>query len=256
MKKSSIVIATLIASSISTVTAFAATDKVNSVEVSLNHYNYSYEERQGSYVPDSEKAWMNGAHLSYKSQDSNTKEYWEVRYDKTNQNTHYDGHYLVSGLPVQSTTENRISDFQVVYAVPINDKKNQYVYAGIGNRNWKRSLSANQNETYEWSYIPVGYRNEFKINKKVDGAVDVSAKFMFDGTMKAEEDNMKFTLGNKPGFRAEVPITYKMDTEWALKLTPWYEFSAIGRSNVVGGYYEPDSVTHQYGVNVGVQYSF
>lgn len=255
MKKPSIM-ATLLVSSISTVTAFAATDKVNSVEVSVNHYHYNYEERQGSYVPDSEKAWMNGVHLSYKSQEATTKEYWEARYDVTNQNTHYDGHYLASGLPVQSTTENRISDIQVVYGIPINNEKNQYIYAGIGNRNWKRGLSKNQNETYNWSYIPVGYRNEFKINEKVAAAVDVSAKFMFNGTMKAEENNMEFTLGNKPGFRAEVPITYNMDEQWALKLTPWYEYSAIGKSNVVGGYYEPDSVTHQCGMNIGVQYSF
>jgi hypothetical protein len=256
MKKSVIVASATLVLVFSTSTVLASTDKSSSVEVSLNHFHYGYEETQGSYVADSEKGWLNGAHLSYKKQNSDSKKYWQIKCDITNQNTNYDGHYLSSGLPVQSTTENNINDVQAVYGIPISDRKNQFVYAGIGIRNWKRSLSATQNETYNWGYIPIGYRNEFKIDKKIDAALDIEVKYMFNGTMKDEENNRKFTLGNKPGFKVELPITYNMNSIWALKVTPWYEYSAIGASDVISGYYEPDSTNNQYGMNIGVQYSF
>lgn len=259
MKKSAIIASATLVSVIhifSSATVLAATTPNSSVEISLNRFHYGYIETQGSYVADSEKGWLTGTHLSYKKQDPDSKEYWQIRYDITNQKTNYDGHYLVSGLPLQSTTENSINDLQVIYAMPINDQKNQYIYTGMGNRNWKRSLSKTQNETYDWGYIPVGYRNEFKIDKKIDAAVDVEAKVMFNGTMRDEESNMKFTLGNELGFRAELPITYNMNSTWALKVTPWYEYSAIGASDVVSNYYEPDSTNHQYGMNIGVQYIF
>jgi hypothetical protein len=48
-------------------------------------------------------------------------------------------------------------------------------------------------------------------------------------------------------------------------LTPWYEYSAFGRSDsfpvifngaIIGSAYEPDSRTHQYGANIGVRLFF
>ena len=51
-----------------------------------------------------------------------------------------------------------------------------------------------------------------------------------------------------------------MDQHWGIVLTPWYQYSAIGTSDTVysGHYmsYEPDSTNHQYGINVGVSYTF
>ena len=66
---------------------------------------------------------------------------------------------------------------------------------------------------------------------------------------------------SRPGIRLELPIACALDEGWELKLTPWYEYSAIGKSpnfSVAGsgGYHEPASTNRQYGINVGLQYSF
>ena len=73
-----------------------------------------------------------------------------------------------------------------------------------------------------------------------------------------------FDLGNKPGYFAEIPIRYRLSRNWSLSLTPWYEYSAIGQSDIVSvrngpfidSFYEPSSRTHQYGFNIGAGYSF
>ncbi|MBP2645876.1 MAG: hypothetical protein H6Q75_1316 [Firmicutes bacterium] len=246
----------------------------NSLEMSFNRFRYNYEESIG----DSERGWLKGFHLTYKSQDPVTKEFWKVTYEQTNQNTHYDG-ALSDGTPYQGTTENKIVNSEYIYAVPITPEKRTFVYTGVGSHKWDRNLTGQYGylEKYSWNYIPVGYRNEFKLGEKLSGAIDISARFMFNGNLKTSGgtyDPSEFTLGNKVGFRAEMPYTYKLSPNWSLAVTPWYEYSAIGESNTVfdtiggsmvpvpghiGYYYasqEPDSMNHQYGVNVGLTYTF
>ncbi len=86
---------------------------------------------------------------------------------------------------------------------------------------------------------------------------------MFGGEMKlyASEFNssfpdVTFDLGNKPGFYLELPIRYKLANNWSILGSFWYEYSEIGKSDVIYGLLEPDSETHQYGFNLGVSYLF
>jgi len=78
--------------------------------------------------------------------------------------------------------------------------------------------------------------------------------------------NFKVDLGEKVGWFAEMPIGCLFSTSWSFVATPWYAFSEIGESNQVlvidaggtirGPFLEPDSTTHQYGINIGLVYSF
>jgi hypothetical protein len=91
---------------------------------------------------------------------------------------------------------------------------------------------------------------------------------MFGGEMRVESSslNFKVDLGDKVGWFAEMPIRYLFSMALSFALTPWYAFNEIGESNQVlvidaggvirGPFLEPDSTTHQYGVNVGLVYSF
>ena len=92
---------------------------------------------------------------------------------------------------------------------------------------------------------------------------------MFFGTMVVKYSELYMdildsstSLGNRPGWRAEVPVTLQVDPSYSLFGTFWYQYSAIGQSEqfevvrkdgtVAGGAYEPDSSTHQYGAILGV----
>jgi len=247
------------------------------MELDLKHFHFDYQEDIG----DSETGVLNGVRIAYKSQNQDTKQYWRLLYEKTSQNTNYNGaiQNLIAGTttPYQGTTNTNITTTEIILANPISDQKNAYVYTGYGYRSWGRNLtgSAGYLENYSWSYIPVGYRYEYKVNDKWDGAVDVAVRFMFGGGMDASGggfDSQHVKLGNKPGFKAELPYTYKMNSQWSFVVTPWYEYSAISASNVVpltaGGVQvvdnsnnplysqEPNSNTHQYGVDIGVNYKF
>ncbi|MBP2654411.1 MAG: hypothetical protein H6Q73_1980 [Firmicutes bacterium] len=243
----------------------------DSLEVSFNRFHFGYQES----IDSSERGWLNGIHVAYKSQDPVTKEYWRVSYDHTNHDTHYDGALYNSSTntstPYQGITENKITNAEFIYAVPVSGDKRTYLYTGIGSHKWDRNLTGEYGylEKYNWNYIPVGYRREFRVSGKLSGAVDLAAKFMFNGDIAVSGDGYdehQMTLGNKVGFRAEMPYNYKMSSRWSLVFTPWYEYSGIGESNWVRlttagspSVYvsqEPDSMNHQYGANVGLQYTF
>lgn len=241
----------------------------NSLEASFNRFHFGYIESIG----DSESGWLNGFHVAYKSQDPVTKEFWRLNYEQTKQNTQYNGAIedltTNTSTPYKGITEDTITNSEFIYAIPITKDKNTYIYTGIGNYIWDRNLTGQYGylEKYNWNYVPVGYRNEFNISGKLNGAVDLVAKFMFNGNIDVSGNGsaeQQMILGNKVGFRVELPYTYKMNSNWALTFTPWYEYSAIGQSNSVYSIidrvryvtYEPDSMNHQYGSNIGLQYTF
>lgn len=239
--------------SIGSSVCMASGNNTETVEVSGKDVHFNYSESIG----DSERGWLKGYHLSYKSQDKDTKAYWKVSYDHSHGNTVYDG-ALSNGTPYKGTTTNTVSDTEVTYGVPINEKATQYVYAGIGTHKWDRNMLGQYgyDEQYSWDYLPVGYRYEYTAGNKVHGAIDASVQFMFNGKMDSSDIGGEFTLGNQPGFKIEAPITYQMSSKFGVVLTPWFQYSSIGESNVVMGYYEPHSMNHQYGVDLGLSYTF
>jgi len=208
---------------------------------------------------------MNGLHLSYKSQNQTTKQYWQARYDTTNSPTTYYYNGAIGGPTMYGLTDNKLTTGELIYATPVTDMNDQYVYIGYGYHSWNRDLTGvgGYLEKYSWSYIPIGLRTEYVLNKQWSGAVDLSLQFMFDGNMNTVGNGGAstglgnlFHLGSLPGFRAEFPFTHKINTHCSVVLTPWYQYSAIGQSNSVNGYLEPNSATSQYGVNAGLSYKF
>lgn len=265
MQKTVLIFSSLLA--VATNTCFAAeSDRNETLELGAKHYYYNYSETIG----DSEKAWLNGFHIAYKKQNNQTGNYYKVSYDQTNQNTNYDG-FLISTYPVYTTTpyqgitNNKITNYEITLGSSLNDRHKEYVYTGLGVHNWDRNLTGSGGylEKYSWNYIPVGYRNEHQLTDKWSGALDISLRFMFNGDMSTAYNggttsglDNRFVLGNKIGYKIELPYTYQMTSQLSMQVNPWYEYSGIGQSNVSNGYYEPDSTTHQYGIDLGVALAF
>jgi hypothetical protein len=235
------------------------------LEVGSSYYHFGYTESVG----DSEKAWLRGMNFSYKNQDNKSGNFWKASYAGTRGNTNYDGFLqnIITGVttPYKNITKNTFKNTEIVYGIPVSAEKNQFVYTGYGYRSWDRDSQGPYGylEKYSWGYIPIGYRYEYKINDKWNGAIDAAAKIMVSGKMSTYSNGgtviasgNHFTLGNTPGFRIELPFTEKLDSRWSLMIKLWYEYSGIKQSNLVNGYVEPSSTAIQYGIDIGASYQF
>jgi hypothetical protein len=192
----------------------------------------------------------------------------------------YDG-ATIAGTPLKYSNQSaKIFKFEanVGYPIPITKDFTLIPYTGYSYHYWQRgetkSVSPSSiwtKEVYQWHNIPVGIKADYDINEKWNLAGSASANFMFYGKMTlftseryAGVPDFDFTLGNKIGFYAEMPVTYKFTNNWSIVVTPWYEYSAFGQSETqyytYGGWlywaYEPSSKTNWYGINLGVNFNF
>jgi len=235
------------------------------LEISRKDFHVKYNEAAN----DEETGWMNGLHVAYKNQNLTDHTYWRLLYENTNQNDHYNG-ATQSGTPLQTITNNVKRTEEITFGQRLDDSGTEYVYVGIGSYNWDRNITGPSGllEKYSWNYIPIGYRNEHKINDKWNVAADIAVRFQFNSKMTLYMppfDNTNYSLGTKPGFKAELPFTYKMNSQWSLTLSPWYEYWGIQQSNSANITYqgipvtsssEPDSHTDQYGLDIGIVCKF
>lgn len=244
--------------------------KPNTFEVSLMYYYYDYEEDLSFPLKSTEEEWLPGVYLAYTYHTKNDP-YTKVFVEYTKADTDYDGS-LNDGTPWKDTTDNIFFRFEwnIGYTFDGGDRYAVTPYLGWGYRYWKRGLGGPNpfDEKYSWQYIPVGVRAQCALHDKWTVGANVAARFMFGGEMRVESSslNFKVDLGDKVGCFAEMPIRYLFSRAWSFALTPWYAFSEIGESNQVlvidaggtirGPFLEPDSTTHQYGVNLGLVYSF
>jgi hypothetical protein len=253
---------------------FYPAGKQNSLEGALSMFYYDYGEDLPSPAKSTEKGWIPGFHLALSHQGTNLGLFARAGTDYSSANTTYDGSVIDLNTmiitPYIGTTHNTMLNAFgnlgiTVMSLP-SPPRSFSAYTGIGYRFWHRQVAGGYRENYAWKYLPVGLRMDYQANSGISGAVDASARFMFGGTIKVFYSDIdpsvrdfSLTLGNRPGWRVEAPVYYQ---NWSL--IPWYEYSAIGRSNTVtlftnGNYYdvdEPSSTTHQFGLKVGLRTEF
>jgi len=244
--------------------------RYSSLEFGIMYYYYDYKEvNEPPPFKSTESGWLPGLYLGYeykKPSDVYTKIYGHI----AGGDLTYDG-TTFSGIPKSFDHSMFFFKFEgdIGYTVPIDNRFLIIPYTGYGYRYWRRGETEVIEgapfikEVYTWSYIPVGIKFDYAINDKWNIGASTAVHFMFGGEMKlyASEFNssfpdVTFDLGNKPGFYLELPIRYKLANNWSILGSFWYEYSEIGKSDVIYGLLEPDSETHQYGFNLGVSYLF
>ncbi len=253
----------------------------NSLQFGLMYYYYDYKETLTPPEKSTESGWLPGIYLGYeykKPSDIYTKLYGHI----AGGDLTYDGATQPGNVPLSFDHSHFFFKFEgnIGYTVPLSDKFLLIPYTGYGYRYWRRGESEyvksvfipsigvvrihDTKEIYTWSYVPIGLKIDYMINDKWSIGGTAAVHFMFGGEMTAYESewnpsgsDLKFNLGNEPGYYFEIPIIYRFDKNWSMVGKFWYEYSEIGKSNVLaGGEYEPASKTHQYGVNFGVSYLF
>jgi hypothetical protein len=256
--------------------------KPHSFEASFTPYHIAYREDVTPPLKSTESGWLPGFGLAYgykEKKNGSPAPYARLALGLTVANTHYDGSDQL-GNPLLGTTRNVFvrgeGNLGLTLFSTLNPPRGPgdfTAYTGLGYRFWERGLGSDTSgyrEHYSWRYVPVGMRVGYRVNEKWSGAVDASARFMFGGTILVYLSDLdpgyndpRMSLGSRPGWRVEAPVYYRF---WSF--TPWFEYSAIGRSNSeeVTYYgrplnpriavYEPSSTTYQVGLAVGARVSF
>lgn len=245
------------------------------IEGAFSYYKFDYREDWTPPGKSMEEGWIPALRLgySYRADDS---AYFRGFYEfSVSARTDYDGAIQPSKEPLTSTTKDELRKFQIEigYTFKNNLPISITPYIGYGYRYWRRALQDGVGslgtpvkgftEDYSWSYVPLGLKIRYETQDRLSFELNAAINVMFNGKMTAHLSEMgpaypdpDLDLGNEIGCLVELPVSYSFTLNWAATLTPWYEYSAIGRSDIVSGVLEPASRTHQYGVRVGVEYIF
>ena len=146
-------------------------------------------------------------------------------------------------------------------------------FIGIAYHKWDRDLSrhpAGYREVYTWWTAPIGIRLLYYWDEKWSSGLNLAVAFMHDAEMDLSGlgpgyTDPSFSLGNKPGYRVEIPIDYWYSEHWKVSFTPFYRLYKFGRSapRIVmqdrwgtASMYEPESKTTISGLAVTIKYSF
>lgn len=252
----------------------------HNIEFSLMYHYFDYKEDLPAPKKSTETGWLPGIYLGWdynKKNDVFSKIFLEFSYA----NVEYDGTDQTGTIPIKFSDDNHQFLFRGEWNIGYNFALTKDVsikpYTGYGYRYWSRGEAvvksgvSSYNEKYYWHYIPVGISAEFNISDRLVVEPNIGLRFMFYGRMTAYfselnsgNDDPEFTLGNKMGWYAEIPFRYRFSPSWSGVVKPWYEYSEIGQSDNVGYTYngsrhvayEPSSRTYQYGLNVGLVFSY
>ncbi|HVO64927.1 MAG TPA: hypothetical protein VMT12_00460 [Syntrophales bacterium] len=251
-----------------------------SFELSFMYYYFDYKEDLPAPFKSTESGWLPGVYIGWYYNKKNAV-YSKVFFEFSYGDTEFDG-TTQAGTPIKFKEDNHQFLFRGEWDIGYNFGLTKDIsikpYTGYGFRLWDRGYAkrtaayTSYKERYYWHYIPVGIMADFNVGDKLSIEPNAGARIMFYGKMTAyfsEVDpgynDPEFKLGNKVGWYAEIPLKYRLSQSWSIVVKPWYEYSAIGESDVSaltyygalsGYYYEPTSKTNQYGVNVGVIFSF
>jgi hypothetical protein len=254
-------------------------EKMSFFEWGLTYYNFDYKEDLISPQKSTENGWLPGVYFDYTFW-KKSMIYAKARLGYGAADIAYDG-ATQSGAPIQYSNQSaKIFKFgaDVGYPISVSRDFTLIPYTGYSYRHWQRGETKYITpsaywikEVYQWHNIPVGIKADYNVNEKWNIAASVAANFMFSGkvtTFFSEKyhnvPDIDFSLGNQVGFCAEIPITYRFTDHWSIVATPWYEYSAFGQSDqqyyvykgTLYAAYEPASKTHQYGLSMGVNFSF
>jgi len=233
-----------------------------------------YKEIMNNTTLDKDTGWLNGGYFELRGDN----EYMFVRitldYTRTDSAT-YSG-ALQNGTPLSMKTKEEFSqrEINLGYKALNFSAATLSPYAGAGYWYWKRGENnlPDYQETYSWWYVAVGVNLACRYHKwlfGLDGAVEFPFASEMTTNIAGQVDTATFNIKSRPGFRAEIPISYlvRKDEDMSLFLfgTPYYQRWNIGASDTViltqGGTpvaiaIEPKSTTDIYGFRLGLGVNF
>ena len=168
--------------------------------------------------------------------------------------------------PFDTRTDETIIDLSLRLGHWFGEQYPFMPYAGVGYRRWDRDIYGGSIGTTQVSGLFESYRWQYAwVGSKFITFQDNVSQFLLDvGLLKPLRPELHMNsgstilhLGSNTGLRTMLSWDVKLkgdDRNDHLVIEPWYEYWNMGRSPIVftssGPIYEPDSKTHNYGVNL------
>lgn len=193
--------------------------------------------------------------------------------------TQYEGTDQSGRRAISDTTPSQFLELEAELASPawtVKPALQARAYAGVGYHYWRRGDQATSSgayrEDYQWPLAIAGALFQSQPVSRLGIDLDLSARWQALGTMKVflseidgELQDVTVRLGNRLGFKAQLPVNYRLYREMSLLVSPWVELSSIGQSDPVAvtavdgantgmALSEPSSRTIQYGSLIGVSF--
>ena len=246
----------------------------NAFELGMTYYKFDYKEDVDPPLKSTENGWLPGVYFGYTYNKKDTV-YTKLFLEYSSGDIEYDGS-TQSGTPIRFDDSAQALyryEWNIGYTFSVSKDFSVTPFTGFGYRFWRRGKSeiresfVTLQEEYEWLYIPVGLRSDITLTRRLSFEPSVGMRLVFDGTMTVlysdiyvVNNDPELDLGNKIGWWAELPVRYRFAQYWSFVVTPWYAYSAIGKSNealVTDGQttlvvWEPSSRTHQYGLKFAI----
>lgn len=259
-------------------TAFAAGQQY--LEFGIGYNKYDYDENLDAGLKSTESGWVPGVSFSWGYMGEDNPTYAKITFRYRSGETDYDG-TLQDGTPAKGKTDNSYYDFEIkagyIFGQESASRWRIIPYSGIGYHDWERGLGGPNPyvEEYTWFYLPLGVIFDYRASEEFTIGLDISARVMFNGQMNVKFSQLGLSspnldLGNRIGFRAELPMDYRFHPQVSMGVTPWYQYTSIGSSQsepvtavspsettyTVMTIKEPSSTTHQYGADITLRFWF
>ncbi|MDA8272217.1 MAG: hypothetical protein M0Z72_00505 [Deltaproteobacteria bacterium] len=176
------------------------------------------------------------------------------------------------GTPTTGTVHYSLNDFSVGAGIDprlMNGLMQNELYLSLGDmtHSWMAANSSFSNgatgydETYQVKYLSLTYKNIYAFNPKVSNAFKVEYLSGFSGTATTKHlfypyPNFEFNLGGENGYTVAEGARYRLNNSLSLVGDVYYSALFFKHSNMNLYLYEPSSMTHQYGLQLGVHYAF
>ncbi len=240
------------------------------VGTSFLKMNYVETGKNGEFLDSELSSYSNidGYNITYqkdigKLDEDNSLESISISFRDMKGSSLYNGFLQQNGViiaPYQSVTQNEILEAKIRFKKTKYSLDYDYTYfVSFAKREWTRDMSGSPYgylEFYEWKYYDLGFKTIF-----YDGHWELGLEVAYQ---KAISPSMiaymnivsKFDLGTTQGYYYKIPLGYNINKNMKIELE--YEFNkwSIGASNIVNGYYEPDSDTKNEIVSLNLVYKF
>jgi hypothetical protein len=192
--------------------------------------------------------------------------YTYLGYDFSAGDIHYDGHYILSGLPVAATDNavfNRI-EARIGLGYPLADGVEIIPFVAGGYQAWNRNINnrgvIGTDEFYHSGLFGAGVKLDVPVSPTVVVSATGEIMGLAGGGITANGTDFGRGFGVTPLERFELSAADQITPRWHVTGSAYVErfnYSGTHPEYFPGYYvYEPLSTTTQFGFTVGVGYSF